>query len=299
MIDRIVFLSFYAKSLVFLLLALCLSPRFVNADCNSCDLPTLFAWAGTQVQPRGNVFAEPLQTDRPDFTEASSTVGRGVLQLEMGYLYVEDENFGGERLSGHAYPNSLLRVGLFRDWFELRVGWTVLDESLRGQGIRESAVGSDDLQLGTKLALTQQCGLRPEMALILQMTLPTGSPEFTADKVLAGGILIYKLDLNDWCSVAGQTQLLGEVDDLGHDFNEFGQSAVVNLSLTEQWGTYVEWFGLMPDSAISPTAKPTYYMDGGFTYLVNDNLQLDILAILGLNEAAVDYGLGAGIAARF
>ena len=33
---------------------------------------------------------EPLASDRPDFTEASSTVGRGRVQLEAGYTLVRD-----------------------------------------------------------------------------------------------------------------------------------------------------------------------------------------------------------------
>ena len=37
---------------------------------------------------------EPLVTDRPDFTEASSTVGRGVAQLEFGYTYTYNDDAG-------------------------------------------------------------------------------------------------------------------------------------------------------------------------------------------------------------
>lgn len=268
-------------------------------DGHRSDLPTLFSWAGCEVEPRGDVYSEPLQTDRPDFTEASATVGRGVIQIELGYLFAEDDDLGGQRLAAHAYPNSLLRVGLFRDWFELRLGWTILDERLSGGGQRDSSVGADDLVLGVKLALTEQCGYRPEMALILQMAVPTGSAEFTANEVLAGGVLVYSLEINDCWSVGGQTQLNQSIDDLDHDFTEFGQSAVSGFSLTEKLGCFVEWFALIPHSAVSADAQPVHFLDGGFTFLLNDNLQYDISAGVGLNDDATDYFLGTGLSARF
>jgi hypothetical protein len=40
-------------------------------------------------------------------------------------------------------------------------------------------------------------------------------------------------------------------------------------------------------------------MDGGFTWLVSDNLQLDISAGAGLNHAAPDFFISAGAAWRF
>src|SRR5690554_3760859 len=47
---------------------------------------TLFQWSRSQEEDEGEEpeAEEPLQTDRPDFTEASTTVGRGRAQLEFG-----------------------------------------------------------------------------------------------------------------------------------------------------------------------------------------------------------------------
>src|SRR4051812_40814645 len=65
---------------------------------------TLLSWSAGRAEPpkeqpngngNGNGAAspepqeeEPLASDRPDFTEASSTVGKGRVQLEAGYTFV-------------------------------------------------------------------------------------------------------------------------------------------------------------------------------------------------------------------
>ena len=55
---------------------------------------TLLQWSYGTSFSGGPDREAPLVTDRPDFTEASVTVGRGVTQLEMGYLYVNDRGPG-------------------------------------------------------------------------------------------------------------------------------------------------------------------------------------------------------------
>ncbi len=51
---------------------------------------SLFRWStdpGETSLPQPD---QPLVTDRPDFTEASSVVGLGILQIESGYTYTYD-----------------------------------------------------------------------------------------------------------------------------------------------------------------------------------------------------------------
>jgi hypothetical protein len=69
---------------------------------------------------RGQDFDEALTTDRPDFTESSSVVGRCRLQIEGGYTYLHDAAAGVET-DEHLLPELLLRYGL-NDCLELRVG---------------------------------------------------------------------------------------------------------------------------------------------------------------------------------
>lgn len=159
--------------------------------------------------------------------------------------------------------------------------------------------GSADLSLGIKWALTPQCGIRPQMAIITQMFVPSGDSDFTLDETLPGINLIYSWDLSDRLSFAGNTQGIRFVDDSGHGTTELAQSLTIGVSITEQLGSYIEWFGLFPHSSNDPNVVPLHVLDGGFTYLITNNVQYDIRGELGLNSAAPDYGVGTGLSVRF
>ena len=260
------------------------------------DAGTLFMWNG-QTEPGGPPgFDEPLASDRPDFTEASSTVGRGVVQLEMGYTFFHNDDATAHTQS-HSYPELLARIGMLADWFEFRVAWNHATENDFFNPVTRTVSGGEDLYLGAKLMLTSQYGIWPEMSLMPQMTVPTGHSEFTAGKVLPGVNWLYGWDLLEWLSFAGSTQGNLAVDDVGDDYFEFAQSFTFGYSLADRLGAYTEWFMLTPAGSIA--ARTQHYLDGGFTYSVTNNLQLDIRAGLGLSDASDDYFVGSGLVVRF
>ena len=271
---------------------------FQFGDLPSAPRMTLFQWSyGTGFSGGASGMDEPLVGDRPDFTESSVTVGRGVAQLEFGYNYTYDDEAGDEVWS-HSYPEPLLRVGMLAEWLEVRIGWNMGDQSSRQGASVVNQTGSEDLYLGCKIAMTPQEGILPETALIPQMTVPTGSSAFGAGEVLPGVNWIYGWEINDCISIAGSTQGNGAIDDsTSRRFLEIAQSAVIGYSLTERIGAYTEWYGFFPYSA--ETAKPTHYFNGGFTFLVNNNLQLDVRGGVGLNQAADDCFVGTGGIVRF
>ena len=265
----------------------------VFGPCQCQSRGTLMQWSYGTSFSGGPDLNEPLVTDRPDFTEASSTVGLGAAQLEIGYTYSFD-NDGTDQTIGQTYPEPLLRYGIFADWLELRVGWTYNEEEVNGA--RTS--GSEDLYLGFKIGLTPQEGILPEMAIIPQMTVPTGDNAFTADEVLPGLNWIYGWELNDCISTAGSTQFNRTLDAVtGQAYTEWAQSWTIGYSLTDRVGAYTEWFALFPHSA--DTARPEHYFNGGITLLSSDDVQWDVRAGTGLNSAAVDYFVGTGVSIRF
>ncbi|HUQ68215.1 MAG TPA: transporter, partial [Planctomycetaceae bacterium] len=173
------------------------SVRLMNIPAN--DSGTLFFWP-SDAEPQGGPPGpeEPLASDRPDFTEASCTVGAGVLQIEMGYTVFYDDD-GVTRAVAHSFPETLYRIGVLDDWLELRIGWNYGAESETVGGVTANASGSQDLYLGVKLGLTPQQGWLPEMSLVPQMTVPLGSP-LTNDRLLPGANWLYGWDISDFLS---------------------------------------------------------------------------------------------------
>ena len=279
--------------------ATCCSQR----PCGSCDqccgpAKTLFSWGYGQPNSGGAPGRdEPLVTDRPDFTEASVTVGRGVAQLEAGYTYSFDDE-AGTSTKTQTYLETLLRAGVLAEWFELRVGWTYIQEETTTPVDSVRNDGGDDLYLGVKLALTPQRGLLPEMALIPQMFVPAGADIFTAGQVLPGVNWLYSWEISDCFSIGGSTQGNRDVDDTGHGHTVWAQSITGAFSLTERVGAYTEWFAFFPHSAVSPSAQDQHFLNGGFTYLVNNDLQIDVRMGVGLNREAENYFTGVGFSLR-
>jgi hypothetical protein len=264
-----------------------------------CDGPgTLFQWSCSDEEGGPPGFDEPLASDRPDFVEASVTVGRGVRQLEMGYTYFHDDDGGANRTSGSTYPEFLFRVGVLADWLELRVGWTYSSVTETAGLISSEFRGSEDLYLGVKLGLTPQDGILPEMALVPQMTVPTGHRDFTAEKVLPGFNWLYGWDISDFLSFAGSTAANMAIDDVtGDKFLEFAQAFTIGYTLTEKVGAYTEWFMITPSGA--ETVRTQHYFDGGFIYRVTNNLQLDVRAGKGVSAGSDDYFVGSGAVVRW
>ncbi|MCZ2340704.1 MAG: transporter, partial [Bacteroidales bacterium] len=269
---------------------------------------TLLTWAGGQEKvmespPKSPTTRpeaeEPLATDRPDFTEASSTVGRGRVQLESGYTFVRDR-LGGVTMTSHSYPEVLLRAGLLADWFEFRIGQNFGNVRANTSNGVFSPGGAEDLYLGTKLALAEQHGLFPETALIIQSQIPTGHRDFTSGRVLPGLNLLCGWDvIEDRLSVGGSFQANRVIDENKQGYVECAQSFTIGYGLTEKLGAYTEWFAFYPVGATAPGVVPQHYFNSGVVYRVTPNFQLDFRAGVGLNRAADDFFTGTGFAIRY
>ncbi|MEX0701128.1 MAG: transporter [Planctomycetales bacterium] len=275
---------------------------------------TLFQWSYGTSFGGGPPLDGPLETDRPDFTEAGTTVGKGVLQVEAGYTYIYDAD-GTTSVRTQSFGEPLFRYGVFADWLEFRLAVFPVEERTVTGGARTRTAGTEDLYLGFKIALTPQEGLLPEMALIPQATVPTGSNAFTNDEMHPGVNWIYAWEINDFLSTAGSTQVnrardtggalpiagpiihAGSAGGRATTYYEFAQSWTVAYSLSERLGAYTEWFAIIPSGA--ETAQTQHYADGGFTYLLSDDVQFDVRAGKGLNSAADDYFVGTGLSVRF
>lgn len=261
---------------------------------------TIFRTRREEDEEEEEGISDRIVTDRPHFSEASSLVGKGVAQLETGYTY-SFNNFAGSYNSSHSFPENLFRVGMFVEWFEFRFAYNFLHEFNRDTPGDPSITnfGGDDLYLGAKLALFEQDGIIPEMAIFPQTRIPAGHQAYTAKQMLPGFNLAYSWLLNSLIEIEINTQLNRQVDDNGIYYPEFIQTFNIEYDINDFVNAFTEYFGIFPSGATAPTAGPLNYLHGGFWFYLTPDLQFDIHAGWGLNERSDDFFGGVGLSARF
>jgi hypothetical protein len=236
---------------------------------------------------------EPLVTDRPDIAESSVTVGSGVVQIETGYAFERGRDGSG----AHLTP-TLLRVGTGPDT-ELRLegdGLTqqtipvLLDD---GSEANQRDRGLSDVSLGFKANLVEG---DPSVGVLVTLDLPTGSQPFRAQTVTPAAKLLADFELGgDWSLGFNAGAILPEDED-GSRFAQGLFAASVGYPLSDSLRGFVELSGVGPDA---PGGDFLMAVDGGFTYLINPDVQLDVSAIKGISASGLDWGVGGGLSVRF
>ena len=121
---------------------------------------------------------------------------------------------------------------------------------------RQTFVGSDDMNVGFKIALADQDGCLPQMGIVGDMFVPTGSSAFTAGEVLPEIEWIYTWSLTKKLSVTGVTFLTDTVDDVtNHTYLEFSEGVEADLALSDTVGSYIDWHVSSPDGADTNSAS--------------------------------------------
>lgn len=78
--------------------------------------------------------------------------------------------------------------------------------------------------------------------------------------------------------------------------NQFVYSTALEIGLTEEIGCLVEFFGDIPSSSNGGSANS---FDGGFTFLMEENFQLDVSSGVGLSDDTEDCFIPTGFSTRF
>lgn len=246
---------------------------------------------------------EPLVTDRPDQTESAAIVEPGAAQFELGWMLRQDETFDF-RTREHALLGALARIGL-TERLEARVGfagWMAQDnQPPTGPSFDRSGIG--DLDVGFKYKVAEGGTRRPEMAVIGTVALPTGETPFQRLRADPAVRLAFANELSDRVGVGYNVGLEWNTDcdpnvaDACSEktFTDALYTVAFGFALAERVGAFLEGFGTIPLDIGGGTA---HSLDGGFTFLARDNVQLDVSGGVGLNDGADDWFLGAGVAVR-
>lgn len=259
---------------------------------------SLFEWRiGDSDWESPGIERDRLITDRPHISEATALVGLGRAQLETGYSYFRDGQ-GGLTTQTHSYPEALLRMGLFAEWFELRLGYNYLSQTEQfGGGPVNSIRGSDDMLLASKIAFAKQRGILPDLTIFPQLKLPTGSPGITAGECLPGVNIAYSWAITKFIELECNSVFNRRLESTGHFYVEYLQTANVEYDLGDKLMAFTEYLLFTPVSALD--AQHQHYFHYGLHFFVTPDFQIDVHSAVGLNEAATDLAFtGVGLSYR-
>ena len=236
---------------------------------------------------RIEIVYDALVTDRPDATEASSTVGKGVLQIETGGLY-ESFKDNSIQFENYTYNTTLVRYGIL-DNLELRLGWDFVEgiTKINGTKLDNVTSGLSPLLLGVKLDIAEEKSGMPEIALIGHVfPLFSAGQDYRPETTAIDFRFSFSHTLSETSSIAYN---LGA--QWGNDSPEAAAIYTVayGYSFTDKFGMYAELYGDLPEDS-----SANHYWDAGFTYLVSNDLQLDTYFGTSITEGQdILIGLGA------
>jgi hypothetical protein len=239
----------------------------------------------------------PLSTDRPGFADTTAALPRGHVQLELGYTFTENRE-DGIQTRDHAIGQTNLRLGLL-DNLELRTLWSGFSateiRSTRGVSSTDHEDGAGDVTFGLRTEVLQNEGVVPDLTLLTDLLVPVGSENKSADDLVPDLRLAYGWLLTESLRLYGVGIAAAASGDDGRFF-QGSASAGLSYPLTDRLGTFVEYFGIYSSGNGD---APSHNLDGGFTFLLRDDLQVDLSAGVGLNEQAPDVFVGAGLSFRW
>lgn len=220
--------------------------------------------------------AQPIATDRPDFTEGTSSVAFGRLQVEAGTTLAREPGVG----TVLSVPEMLLRAGL-GSGFEARIA---LPDFVGTAPFTAEADGSlADALVGFKAELGQAAGL--DAAVIVEVSVfgDTGpSPR---------ALFVVGRDVGPAFSVGGQAEA---TYDREAERVLVGGTLVGGLGLSRRVGTFAE----VAASAV-PGGPAAVVLHHGYTVALAPALQLDAHGGVGITATAPDVFVGAGLGVRF
>lgn len=226
-----------------------------------------------------------MVTDRPDVTESSEVVGRGIFQFESGWTYEAD---GAAR--SQTMPAGLLRLGLSRR-LELRLGGDGF--LLQTDGTVRQA-GHSDFEIGAKVRVFDESAAGFDMAVIPMFSVPTGSAGFTSGGYDPTLKLTLARSLPAGFHLSGNVNVSSVSDELGR-FAQRALTLSAGHDLVAGWGGFLEVYGFSP---IERGAQSGVTIDGGASHFIGGNLQFDVEAGRGVNADAPDWFAGFGFAVR-
>ncbi len=238
-------------------------------------------------------------TDRPDQTESTDILQPGYVQIETGVMHerIPDDGIGfylSEESS--IYISTLIRIGVFEN-LELRIApeYGIINNRSRyeldPEWYEQKSEGFTPLVLGTKIKIVAERLHSPALSFLFNIDLPEiAGKDFKSSYTTPEVRLAIAKELSDRFGLgvnvgAEFNMALGETNGL--------YTVALGLGLLDNLSGFIEFYGFFRQYS-----KNTHFLDGGLTYLIQKNIQLDLSAGTGLTDFTQDYFISGGLSVR-
>jgi hypothetical protein len=227
---------------------------------------------------------DKIETDRPDQTESSALVPRKWFQFEFG-LQREKQD---ETITW-LHPTALWKYGIV-DWLEFRL-ITEFQTEINNQADKIET-GLRPVQLGAKIKLFEEKGLRPEAAFIFHNSFSElASDKFENDNWAPNFRFTFSNNFSKTVSVGYN---LGAEWDGQSTSPKWLYTFAPAVEVSEKWKLYLESYGYAGKGH-----DPEHSLSGGIIFFISKDAQLDIASSVGISDAAPDHYVTAGFSFRF
>jgi hypothetical protein len=231
------------------------------------------------------MIVDPIETDRPDQSESAGLIPKGYFQMENGFS-IEDIEPGFI----YTYPSTLWAVGVNEN-FEVRVITTYINIQHEPN---PDIDGLLPVQVGFKAKLLSQHGVIPKAAVLGHLSLPgIASKQFETTYFAPSMRLAFQNDVTDILSVSYNLGVEWDGEDPRPTFLYTFSPAV---SLFHGLSAFIEVYGDVPQQRSDDFR---HRLDGGFTYLVSNDVLVDISGGIGLSDNAPEKFIAVGLSYRF
>ncbi len=262
-------------------------------------------------------FYNLINTDRPDFTDAVFSAGKGVALVETGYTFRSLDD-GTQHITNRTLPETLLRWGI-TDEFEVRMKWmgySITEQHQYSPSVAMQSFGGTDLILGIKYEVVQQNGWLPMITIVSDNTVPTGTNGVSANQVQPSIEVLAGWGIRRWLYLKAETGAAwlrntsssfvargplpyGPFDVATTRYNQTLMHNSISLlyQASKRVGGFVEWFSFQSTGA--PDNSAIHYADTGLYIYATTSVQLDIRFGKRISNRIDEVFAGGGLSVRY
>lgn len=225
----------------------------------------------------------PIQTDRPDQTECPFITPKEFIQAENGFTY---ENIDKDNKS-ITLPTILWKYGVNKN-----VEFRLITEANTIKSLGNKSSGLVPTIIGFKVSVSEEKGIIPTIGFIGHLAIPNAaSTKFKASFYAPSFRFNMQHTLSKKFTLAYN---LGAEWDGETPEPTFLYTLTTGMSITEKLGAYIELYGFAPQKQTSD-----HRADGGLTYLINNDVMIDVSGGFGISKTSPDNYFALGFSYRF